>query len=211
VALLGRRRATLAQVADLPLAYASDYRPIPASTIQVDPTGTDGGRTHVHANDGTMVQLAVIPAEVLDGRARPGAASALVATGPVIHWEEQPLADLYFVADSAVVPEHYRPYLENAAAFLTTHPGATLELRGYTDLYGTAIANASLAERRGTAVKDLLVRVYGVPPERVQTTAVGADFASASDAEARRVEVRARVPQFDSGPTVGEAPSTPHP
>ncbi len=214
--LFGRRGVQASTVENLPLAYATDFRPVDAAAIEYDPTKTDGGRTHLHTGDGETVALAVVPAGQLAGRQTPGLGPQLVVTGRLDGYDDRLLTDVYFTSDSSTVSEGSKFILENAAAYLRSHPAAVLELRGFTDNHGARHENIALAERRGTAVKELLVRLYAAPSERIVTTSLGVDFRAANDPQARRVEVRARelqvnhtgsaaTPARDGAPSVGLA------
>lgn len=122
-----------------------------------------------------------------------GAIPATMAS--VVAIDEITLGAVYFASGSAEIASEYRPLLDQAAQYLRAHPAARLALVGYADSSGSPDPNASLAERRATAIADLLVRLYGVDPRLVSTIALGVDYRATDPSSARRADVRVRIPK----------------
>jgi OOP family OmpA-OmpF porin len=56
---------------------------------------------------------------------------------------------------------------------LRQHPDWVLAIEGHTDSIGGAASNQVLSERRVAAVREALVRRYGVPPARLVARGFG--------------------------------------
>lgn len=86
------------------------------------------------------------------------------------------------------------PVLATLAAWLDAHPGARLVLVGHTDSSGGAAANLAISRRRAEAVRQRLIAVHGVDPDRLRAEGAGALAPRASNltpegrAANRRVE-----------------------
>ncbi|HEX7123646.1 MAG TPA: OmpA family protein [Gemmatimonadaceae bacterium] len=193
-ALFRKSEPTTASFADLPVSYSSDFRPVDAATLTRSPTREASGRDHLHVDQGTAVDLRVVDTAQLNGKAAPGSLSLVAPAEPSDRWVEQKLGAIYFESGSSVVATSYRTLLGDVAKYLAQNAEARLELHGYTDPHGSAQMNLSLAERRGTTVEELLVRLFGVAPDRVRVTSYGIDYRAKSDAIARRVDIAARLP-----------------
>lgn len=85
--------------------------------------------------------------------------------------------------------------LESLARALAADPGAALRVEGHSDDVGSRESNRCLSRQRAQTVKELLVSVYGVDPERIFAIGFGEERPVAdNDTEAgrslnRRVEV----------------------
>lgn len=162
VSLLFRRHTAHAE--SLPISTSEGYVP-----VQVSPPASEAGATS--------------GAVATEGAERAAASTA-----------RRHLTTFYFAAGSSVVGDEYRQVLRTLAGYLTSNPGVQLDLVGYTDRSAAASESqsASIAESRGTAIKELLVRVYNVDASRVSVTAIGSDFDTRNATLARRVDVLAR-------------------
>ena len=60
-----------------------------------------------------------------------------------------------------------------AATVLKNHPELKLQVKGYASPEGPHDNNNSLSVRRAEAVKDLLVKKYGIDPSRITTEGCG--------------------------------------
>jgi len=78
-----------------------------------------------------------------------------------------------FANDSAVIENKYKAEIEELADFMVAYPSITLVVEGHTSIVGSAEYNKDLSLRRAEAVKQLLVKQYGVSEERVQTKGFG--------------------------------------
>jgi len=80
---------------------------------------------------------------------------------------------IYFETDSAVIKPESRPALEAIAQLLRDNPGLKVLLVGHTDNRGGLQYNMDLSNRRATAVRDALVKHYGIAPARLGAAGVG--------------------------------------
>lgn len=83
------------------------------------------------------------------------------------------LDGLVFASDSAVLGEGDFRSLDELAAFLKANPARDVALVGHTDASGTLATNIALSKARAASVRDRLIRVYGIPKERVTAEGVG--------------------------------------
>lgn len=111
--------------------------------------------------------------------------------GLVLPLPEQVLFDF----DSAEVRADAAATLGQVAEVVAFYAGARVEVQGHTDDVGTDRFNQSLSERRANAVRDQLITVSGIAPDRLVVKAYGESRpVAANDTEAnrqrnRRVEV----------------------
>lgn len=161
-----RRRDTQLPSSNLPLSSQSDFLPVTSRAVP----------------SRTATELLREPAPVapLLSSARRNVRSQMI--GQV----------QYAVGATAVPPTAYS-MLESIADFLVQQPASTIELVAYTDPLGGIAANQSVAERRGTEVREHLVRLLGVAENRIVVRAMGHDPVS-SRTSARRVEIYAITP-----------------
>jgi len=80
---------------------------------------------------------------------------------------------IYFAYNSAAVTAVSEPTIARVAAVLKAHADWTLTIQGHTDSIGGVKYNQELSARRAAAVKDELVRKYGVAAARLETKGVG--------------------------------------
>ena len=85
------------------------------------------------------------------------------------------------------------------ASALTAHPGARIQIAGYTDSSGDEAANVALSQARADAVRDAL-RVKGIDTDRIQADGYGSQSPVATNAteegraQNRRVTVEVTAP-----------------
>jgi outer membrane protein OmpA-like peptidoglycan-associated protein len=84
-----------------------------------------------------------------------------------------PIYGIYFGFASADLKPASAPALQQIAAVMKQHADWTLTIEGHTDSIGGAASNLDLSNRRAAAVKDELVRRYGVPAARLATQGYG--------------------------------------
>ena len=114
---------------------------------------------------------------------------ALVAAG---RWATQGI--LFETGKAAVQPES-NPTLKQIAEALSKHPDLRVRIEGHTDNVGSAQLNQQLSEARAAAVKEVLVKEFGIDPKRLETAGLGdtkpvADNGTAEGRSSnRRVEV----------------------
>ena len=103
------------------------------------------------------------------------------ATARGLHdgWAENPLvlnaSTVYFDLDSATVKNGEKPKVQTVAAHLKGDPSSAIRIEGHSDERGTEEYNRSLADRRHLALREELVRNFGIGPDRIDTLSYGED------------------------------------
>lgn len=92
---------------------------------------------------------------------------ALVAAG---RWATQ---GILFETGKANVRAESAPTLKEIAAALTQHADLRVRIEGHTDNVGSADLNLKLSDARAKAVKDALVKEFGIDPSRLETAGLG--------------------------------------
>jgi OOP family OmpA-OmpF porin len=78
-----------------------------------------------------------------------------------------------FDSGKSAVKSEYLPELEQFAQALKQKPDVKVEIQGHTDNVGSAAKNKSLSEARAKAVRDVLVKKYGIAADRVTAKGYG--------------------------------------
>ncbi len=101
------------------------------------------------------------------------------------------ISGIYFPSGSAVIPASSYPAIDDAVRVLEGNPDIHIEIQGHTDSQGSAEGNLLLSQRRAEAVRDYLIRVHGVAPDRLVARGYGEDMPIApNDTETGRVQNR---------------------
>lgn len=80
---------------------------------------------------------------------------------------------IYFDVNKDVVkPESYGT-LKSIADVLKENPSVKIKIVGHTDADGADAANLDLSKRRGAAVKNQLVKTFGIDASRIETDGLG--------------------------------------
>ena len=108
------------------------------------------------------------------------------------------LPTVYFSFNSVWVEPSQQAKVEAIAHALAKHPTLKIRITGYTDHKGTDAVNRRVALMRAEAVKERLVKRYGIRPERILAEGGGVDR-RAPEAEARRAQSKA-----DDGDAAGQ-------
>lgn len=75
--------------------------------------------------------------------------------------------NIYFELNKAdIKPESY-PVLDSIALFLNEYPNVKIEIGGHTDSRGSDEYNLKLSQARAEAVRDYLIKVHNISPERL--------------------------------------------
>ena len=94
-------------------------------------------------------------------------------------WTENPSTfaanTVYFEYDSATVKNGEKPKVQAVAAHLKGDPSSAIRIEGHSDERGTEEYNRSLADRRDLALREELVRIFGIGPDRIDTLSYGED------------------------------------
>jgi outer membrane protein OmpA-like peptidoglycan-associated protein len=73
---------------------------------------------------------------------------------------------------AVILPESY-PIIDEAAAIIMNHPHIKVEIQGHTDGIGGAEYNLQLSYMRANAVRDYLIEMHEISPERLYIMAYG--------------------------------------
>jgi OOP family OmpA-OmpF porin len=104
------------------------------------------------------------------------------------------LDDLRFQTGSAAL-DGQAPSLAGLADWLRANPGRLVALVGHTDAEGALAGNVALSRKRAEAVRQALIRDFGIPAGQIAADGVGylapraSNLTDAGRAENRRVEV----------------------
>lgn len=74
---------------------------------------------------------------------------------------------VFFTKASSVINASQKPNVELVANFLKNNPSATVSINGYASPEGSAEINEKLSDARAKAVRDMLVKTYGIDSDRI--------------------------------------------
>lgn len=80
---------------------------------------------------------------------------------------------IYFDVNKDIVKPQSFGSLKEMATLLSENPDVKIRIVGHTDADGADAANLDLSRRRAANVKNELVRLFGIMPERIQTDGKG--------------------------------------
>jgi len=80
---------------------------------------------------------------------------------------------IYFDVNKDIVKPESHGTLKDIAAVLNENPGIRVTIVGHTDSDGDDASNLDLSKRRGAAVKEVLVKGFGIDPSRLETDGMG--------------------------------------
>ena len=95
---------------------------------------------------------------------------------------------VYFQCGKSVIPASQLPSVERVASYLKNHADSKVVVRGYASKDGPEALNIRLAEARAQAVKNLLVKKYGIEESRIDAAGNGISEMF-SEAEWNRVSI----------------------
>lgn len=78
-----------------------------------------------------------------------------------------------FPFDSWKILPKYYPEIERFANFLKDNPQIKVEIQGHTDSIGSEKYNLILSQKRAEAVRNLLIKKYGISPDRLRAKGYG--------------------------------------
>lgn len=120
------------------------------------------------------------------------------------------LHNILFDTGKATITPASQPALATIGEVLKADPSLRLEIQGHTDNVGQKTANLALSQARAAAVRDELIKTFGVAPDRLTATGFG-DTKPVADnstdqgrAQNRRVEL---VKMVAKTPASGAAPA----
>jgi hypothetical protein len=138
--------------------------------------------------------------------------AAAVATAAAA--QEAPDHTVYFDFDSAALDAEARETVARAAEDYRATGSADLFVEGHTDTVGTQSYNLDLSRRRAETVRDALM-AQGVPPDAIETAAVGQNDLAVPTAdgvrlrENRRVTINFERPRPAAAPAPSPQPAEP--
>ncbi|CED61098.1 OmpA/MotB domain protein [Moritella viscosa] len=97
---------------------------------------------------------------------------------------EQPASmklEVHFANNSAVIPETAKSKIKDLADLMTQFLNADVVIEGHSDSSGKAAYNKVLSQRRADAVRDILIREYGIDTSRVSAIGYGQEQPVASN------------------------------
>ncbi len=80
---------------------------------------------------------------------------------------------VYFKQGSSKIAADQKPNVEMVAAFMKSHPNATVTVKGYASPEGSKEVNEKIAAARAEAVKTMLVKTYKIKAERINAAGQG--------------------------------------
>lgn len=83
------------------------------------------------------------------------------------------LSDLTFQTGSSQLTPGSTASLDSLAAFLRADPSRRVALVGHTDAVGALSGNIALSRQRASAVRDRLIRDYGIPAGQLEAEGMG--------------------------------------
>jgi hypothetical protein len=120
------------------------------------------------------------------------------------------LHNILFDTGRATIAPASQPALAPIGEVLKADPSLRLEIQGHTDNVGQKAANLALSQARAAAVRDELIKTFGIAPDRLTATGFG-DTKPVADnsteqgrAQNRRVEL---VKMGIKTPATGAAPA----
>lgn len=100
---------------------------------------------------------------------------------------------ILFHEGSAEVEKGYWGALREFAAFLNKYEDTEAYIGGHCDCVGSEEANKELSQRRGEAVKEMLVELYNIDPARLYVLAMGESFPAVEQDEVNGRKENRRV------------------
>lgn len=76
---------------------------------------------------------------------------------------------VFFDTNKSVIKQQYRPEIARVAEKMREYSNANARIEGHTDIRGSRRLNDRLSLARANAVKDMLVREYGIDSGRIST------------------------------------------
>ena len=86
-----------------------------------------------------------------------------------------------FDSGKSIVKSQYNPEIERFANFLKENQGVKVEIQGHTDNVGNAVANKKLSEARAEAIREKLIKEYGIASDRITAKGYGEEKPIASN------------------------------
>lgn len=101
--------------------------------------------------------------------------------------------EVLFDNDKAIVKPQYYKEIEGLANFMTKYSNTTTVIEGHTDSNASEKYNQKLSERRANAIKFLLIKDYGIAPDRLNAIGYGELRPRATNATAEGRQLNRRT------------------
>ena len=100
--------------------------------------------------------------------------------------------DVKFASASHIIAKEYLDEIGKVANFMQQYPTVSGVIEGHTDSVGASTYNKQLSQRRANAVRQVLIELFGIEPERLDAAGYGEErpVADNSSAEGRRLNRR---------------------
>lgn len=92
---------------------------------------------------------------------------------PQPEYETPTIPSVFYNVNKSLITKQQAENVAVAAQILKNHPELKLNVKGYASPEGNAKKNQALSVRRANAVKDLLVKKYGIDESRITTEGCG--------------------------------------
>ena len=83
------------------------------------------------------------------------------------------MTNVFFKVNKWDITRDQQPNVERVAIYLKNHKDATVDIKGYASPEGPLENNIKLANNRAAAVKDMLVKKYGIKANRINAEGQG--------------------------------------
>ena len=103
-----------------------------------------------------------------------------------------------FAFNSYKIDKKYYPQIKVLADYLKKHTTTTIEIQGYTDSIGSKEYNQKLSQKRANALKDILVNIYHISPDRIKTIGYGESHPVATNKTAKGRAKNRRIVVIDN-------------
>lgn len=81
--------------------------------------------------------------------------------------------NVFFACGKSVITAAQQPNVARVASYLKSNPGAKVSIKGYASPEGPAGLNQKLSVARAEAVKNMLIKKYGIEASRIQAQGCG--------------------------------------
>ena len=100
--------------------------------------------------------------------------------------------DVKFASASHIIAKEYLDEIGKVANFMQQYPGVSGVIEGHTDSVGASTYNKQLSQRRANAVRQVLVELFEIKPERLDAVGYGEEkpVADNNTAEGRSLNRR---------------------
>lgn len=116
-----------------------------------------------------------------------------VSSAPILEEVVSIELEVLFDNDKAIVKPQYYKEVEELANFMNKYSNTTAVIEGHTDSNASEKYNQKLSERRANAIKFLLIKDYGITPDRLNAIGYGELRPRATNATAEGRQLNRRT------------------